>query len=122
MRTGQRACSALLIMFTSHSTADYAPGFILLDEPVANMDDLHFLNLIDILRNLAVEGSQIFISLFITGLGKSGIGTYIILNTNKILQEAINGIITRLRRLGFGKYRICCRSNKHIKKAILQGI
>lgn len=35
-------------------------SFILLDEPVANMDDIHVLNLMDILRDLALNGTQIF--------------------------------------------------------------
>jgi len=60
MSTGQRASLALALMFTLHSTARNAPKFILLDEPIANMDDMHFLNLIDIVRKFALTGTQIF--------------------------------------------------------------
>lgn len=59
MSTGQRVSFALAVMFSSFISANKAPRFLLLDEPVANMDDLHLLNLIDILRELALKGTQI---------------------------------------------------------------
>lgn len=59
MSTGQRVSLALAVMFSSYLAAPNAPKFILLDEPVANMDDLHLLNLLDILRDFAVYGTQI---------------------------------------------------------------
>ena len=60
MSTGQRVALALSVMFSLYLAADNAPSFILLDEPVANMDDLHMLNLLDILREIALQGTQIF--------------------------------------------------------------
>ena len=32
----------------------------MLDEPVANLDDLHMLNLLDVLRRFAISDTQIF--------------------------------------------------------------
>ena len=37
-----------------------APNIIILDESVANLDDLHLLNMLDILRQLTIKGTQIF--------------------------------------------------------------
>jgi len=59
MSTGQRVSLALAVIFTLYLSAEYAPKFLLLDEPVANMDDLHLMNLMDILRALALNGTQI---------------------------------------------------------------
>ena len=59
MSTGQRASLALAVIFTLYLSAESAPRFLLLDEPVANMDDLHLMNLMDILRVLALNGTQI---------------------------------------------------------------
>ncbi|MBM7662273.1 exonuclease SbcC [Bacillus mesophilus] len=59
MSTGQRVSLALSVMFTHFLAAPSAPRFLLLDEPVANMDDLHLLNLLDIIRELALRGTQI---------------------------------------------------------------
>lgn len=59
MSSGQRVSLALSVMFALHLAAENAPRFILFDEPVANMDDLHLLNLIDILREFALQGTQI---------------------------------------------------------------
>lgn len=59
MSTGQRTSLALAVLFTLHLSALNAPKFLILDEPVANMDDLHLMNLIDILRELALQGIQI---------------------------------------------------------------
>lgn len=60
MSTGQRVSLALSVMLSLYLTAENAPKFIMLDEPVANMDDLHMLNLMDILREIALQGTQIF--------------------------------------------------------------
>lgn len=59
MSTGQRVSLALAIMFSLHIAAPRAPRILLLDEPVANMDDLHLLNLLDILREFALRNVQI---------------------------------------------------------------
>lgn len=62
MSTGQRMALAFSIMITLHKNAPNAPGFLMLDEPVANLDDMHVLNLIDLLRELAINGTQIIIT------------------------------------------------------------
>lgn len=60
MSTGQRVSFALSVFFSLHLSAINAPKFIMLDEPVANLDDVHLLNLLDILRDFAINGIQIF--------------------------------------------------------------
>lgn len=53
---------AFSVMITLHMGAVNAPNFLMLDEPVANLDDMHVLNLIDLLRQLAISGTQIIIT------------------------------------------------------------
>ena len=60
MSTGQKVCLALSFMFALFLSNEKAPNIIMLDEPVANLDDLHMLNLLDVLRRLALSGTQIF--------------------------------------------------------------
>ncbi len=61
MSAGQRAAVALAVFFTMHLSMPAAPRFILLDEPVNNMDDMNVLGLLDFLKQLTVSaGSQIF--------------------------------------------------------------
>lgn len=60
MSTGQKVCLALAFMFALFLSNETAPNCIMLDEPVANLDDLHMLNLLDLLRRLALSGTQIF--------------------------------------------------------------
>jgi len=62
MSTGQRMALAFSIMITLHKNAPNAPKFLMLDEPVANLDDMHVLNLIDLLRELALSGTQIIMT------------------------------------------------------------
>jgi len=62
MSTGQRVCLALAILFTMYRSNRNAPNFIILDEPMANLDTLHVLNLLDVLRSFALNGTQIFFS------------------------------------------------------------
>lgn len=62
MSTGQRMALAFSVMITLHIRAANAPNFLMLDEPVANLDDMHVLNLIDLLRELAISGTQIIIT------------------------------------------------------------
>lgn len=62
MSTGQRMALAFSVMITLHIRAANAPDFLMLDEPVANLDDMHILNLIDLLRELALNGTQIIIT------------------------------------------------------------
>ncbi|MFF2090805.1 ABC-three component system middle component 1 [Paenibacillus sp. NPDC058174] len=60
MSSGQRASLALSVMFAIHLAAPRAPRVLMMDEPVANMDDLHLMNLLDLLRDLSLSGRQIF--------------------------------------------------------------
>lgn len=62
MSTGQRMALAFSVMITLHISAANAPNFLMLDEPVANLDDMHVLNLIDLLREIAISGTQIIIT------------------------------------------------------------
>ena len=62
MSTGQRMALAFSVMITLHIGAPNAPNFLMLDEPVASLDDMHVLNLIDLLRELAISGTQIIIT------------------------------------------------------------
>ena len=62
MSTGQRMALAFSVMITLHMKAPNAPKFLMLDEPVANLDDMHVLNLVDLLRELAIGGTQILIT------------------------------------------------------------
>ncbi len=54
MSTGQRTALVLSVFFQMNLTADYTPAFLLLDEPVANIDDLNILALIDFLREFVI--------------------------------------------------------------------
>ncbi|GEM_PF-6004644 len=60
MSTGQKVCLALAFMFELFLSNENTPNVIMLDEPVANLDDLHMLNLFDVLRRLSLTGTQIF--------------------------------------------------------------
>lgn len=62
MSTGQKTSFALAVMLTLYLSAKSAPHILLLDEPVVNMDEIHFSNLIEILRILVINGTQIFIT------------------------------------------------------------
>lgn len=48
------------VMFALHIAAPDAPHFLLLDEPLATMDDTQVLNVLDILKSMAEKGTQIF--------------------------------------------------------------
>lgn len=60
MSTGQKICLALAFMFALYLSNGSAPNIIMLDEPVANLDDLHMLNLLDVLRRMSLSDTQIF--------------------------------------------------------------
>lgn len=60
MSTGQKVCLALAFMFALFLSNETAPNVIMLDEPVAHLDDLHMLNLLDLLRRFALADTQIF--------------------------------------------------------------
>ena len=60
MSTGQKVCLALSFMFALFLSNGGSPNVIMLDEPVANLDSLHMLNLLDLLRRFALSDTQIF--------------------------------------------------------------
>jgi chromosome segregation protein len=61
--TGQRAAFALSVFLARHRTATSAPSVLLIDDPIAHVDDLNALSFLDYLRDLAVNsGRQIFFS------------------------------------------------------------
>lgn len=60
MSTGQRSTIAMAVMFALHMAAPDAPQFLLLDEPLATMDDTQVLNVLDILKSMAEQKTQIF--------------------------------------------------------------
>jgi len=60
MSTGQRSTIAMAVMFALHMAAPDAPQFLLLDEPLATMDDTQVLNVLDILKSMAERNTQIF--------------------------------------------------------------
>ena len=63
MSTGQRSTIAMAVMFALHMAAPNAPQFLLLDEPLATMDDTQVLNVLDILKSMAEQNTQIFFTL-----------------------------------------------------------
>jgi chromosome segregation protein len=59
--TGQRAAFALSLFLARNRTAASAPPVLLIDDPIAHIDDLNALSFLDYLRDLAVNsGRQIF--------------------------------------------------------------
>lgn len=61
MSTGQRTALVLSVFFQLHLSNSAAPEFLLIDEPVANIDELNVLSLMDFLRELVIShGRQIF--------------------------------------------------------------
>lgn len=59
--TGQRAAFALSVFLAMNRTAEAAPPVILIDDPIAHIDDLNALSFLDYLRDLAVNSNrQIF--------------------------------------------------------------
>lgn len=59
--TGQRAAFALSIFLARNRTATAAPPVMLIDDPIAHVDDLNALSFLDYLRDLAMNsGRQVF--------------------------------------------------------------
>ena len=54
MSTGQRTALVIAVFFQINLATSFAPNFLLLDEPFANIDDLNVLALMDFLRELAI--------------------------------------------------------------------
>ena len=59
--TGQRSAFALSVFLALNRTAAHAPPVVLIDDPIAHVDDLNALSFLDYLRDLAVNSKrQIF--------------------------------------------------------------
>jgi len=59
--TGQRAAYALSIFLSMNARVGRAPKVLLLDDPIAHVDDLNALSFIDYLRDISLDGErQIF--------------------------------------------------------------
>ncbi len=59
--TGQRAAFALSIFLAQNAQLEYAPPVILIDDPIAHVDDLNSLSFLDYLREIVLKGNrQIF--------------------------------------------------------------
>ncbi|WP_175236749.1 AAA family ATPase [Achromobacter mucicolens] len=59
--TGQRAAFALSIFLARNRTATAAPPVMLIDDPIAHIDDLNALSFLDYLRDISINsGRQIF--------------------------------------------------------------
>lgn len=62
MSMGQRTSLALAILFQMHIMGKNTPHILLLDEPISNLDDVHIMNMVDMLRELTLNGAQVFIT------------------------------------------------------------
>lgn len=60
MSTGQRTSLALSVMLTLYTISKNCPKILLLDEPLATMDDIQSNTILDIIYELAKNGTQIF--------------------------------------------------------------
>jgi chromosome segregation protein len=56
--TGQRAAFALSIFLALNSTASSAPPLILIDDPIAYVDDLNVLSFLDYLRSMVLSSRR----------------------------------------------------------------
>lgn len=63
MSTGQRAAYALSLFLSMNKSLVTGPPVILMDDPIAHIDDLNILSFLDHLRDIAIKGSrQIFLA------------------------------------------------------------
>ena len=63
MSTGQRAAYALSLFLSMNKSLVAGPPVILMDDPIAHIDDLNILSFLDHLRDIAIAGSrQIFLA------------------------------------------------------------
>ncbi len=80
MSTAQKVCLALSVIFAQFFIAKDAPRIILLDESVANFDSIHLLNLFDFLRDISLEGIQIFFTTASEDVAKISRNKFVFLN------------------------------------------
>lgn len=71
LSTGQKTAVALSVFFKMNLSAVNAPNIIMLDEPVANIDDMNVLSMFDLLREITLATErQIFITTANYNVGK----------------------------------------------------
>jgi DNA repair exonuclease SbcCD ATPase subunit len=58
--TGQRAALAISVFLALNRSVRDRVGILMIDDPVANIDDLNSLAFLDYLRNVALNGTQVF--------------------------------------------------------------
>jgi recombinational DNA repair ATPase RecF len=56
--TGQRAAFALSLFLAQNAQITMAPPIILIDDPIAHVDDLNCLSFLDYLREVVVAGGK----------------------------------------------------------------
>ena len=63
MSTGQKLAVVLAVLIEMHLSLKSVPHFLLIDEPVANVDDLNILSMLDLFRELVVtQDCQLFVT------------------------------------------------------------
>lgn len=60
--TGQALSLVFAVTLCLHFSAKNVPNILMFDEPVANLDDVHIMNLVDMLKELSLMGVQLFIT------------------------------------------------------------
>ncbi len=68
--TGQRAALAISVFLALNRSVRDRVGILMIDDPVANIDDLNSLAFLDYLRNIALSGTQVFFSTADENLGE----------------------------------------------------
>lgn len=63
MSTGQQTSVVLSVLLEMHLSMRSVPHFLLIDEPVSNIDDLNILSMLDLFRELVISQNQ---QLFVT--------------------------------------------------------
>lgn len=63
MSTGQQTAVVLAVLLEMHLSMQNVPHFLLIDEPVANIDDLNILSMLDFFREMVIsQHRQLFIT------------------------------------------------------------
>ena len=89
MSTGQRTALAFSVFFQLHLSNASVPQFILIDEPMANIDDLNALLLMDFLRELTITQKR---QLFVTTANQ---------NVAKLFRRKFSFLGEELQEIGF---------------------
>ena len=95
MSTAQKVCLALSVIFAQFFIAKDAPRIILLDESVANFDSIHLLNLFDFLRDISLDGTQIFFTTASEDVAKISKNKFMFLNNDFNLYKLDKNVDTK---------------------------